>query len=307
VPAAPGAPTVGLVVEGRLDDHGLNQLAYEGLVRAEHELGVRARVLRAGSPAGVAQSLGALARHGYDLVVAVGRSAAEPVAVAAKRFPDTRFAIVDADARALDGKPVNVTGLVFEEQQVGYLAGYLAALAAKRRGGRVISAVGGAGDPGAARLFAGYRSGARQAVPGIRVLRDDAEDDADRATCERLARAQLEQGSAVVLGAAGPCGRGALDAARERRAWGIGVDADESSLGPFVLTSTVKGSDVAVFAAIKSVVRGGLAGGRNLRFGLGGRGVRLGTVSPLVARVDVDAIRRVERLLAGGAATVPGR
>lgn len=298
--AASSAATIGLVVEGRVDDHGLNQLAYAGIVRAERELGVRARVLQAGGTAGVTRNLGALARHGYDLVIAVGRGTAEPVAAAAKRFPQTRFAIVDADQRTLEGKPENVVGLIFDERQVGYLAGYLAALSERRRKGDTIGAVGDADDVGAARFFSGFRAGARKAVPGIHVVRR-VEKGADRSACEKLGRAQIEAGSGVVLGSTGSCARGALAVARERRVWGIAVDADESPLAPFVLTSAVKGSDVAVFAAIRSLVRGTLVPGRTLRFGLAGGGVRLGTFSPLAARADVDATRRAERSLAGGA------
>jgi basic membrane protein A len=300
--ATSSTPRVGLVLEGGLEDRGLNQLGYTGLVLAERQLGVKARVLQAGSAAGVAENLAAFARQGFDLVVAVGHATAHPLAVVAKRFPDTRFAIVDVDQRSLEGTPTNVTGLVFDEQQLGYLAGYLAGLSAKRLGARAVSAVGIAGDPHGARLLAGYRTGVSRAAPGIRVLRDDVKGDADRATCRGLALGQLEHGASVVMGVvAGPCGLGVLDAARQRRAWGIGVDADEAPLGAYVLTSTVKGADVAVFAAIRSLVRGQLAGGRNVRFGLTGGGVRLGAVSPRAARADVDATQRVARLLAGGA------
>src|SRR5262245_32572670 len=112
--AASGAPTVGLVVTGRIDDHGLNRLAYEGTVRAERELGVQARVLTAGGPTGVSRNLRAFARHGYDLVIAVGQDTAEPVAAVAKAFPQTTFAIVDVDQRSLAGKPGNVVGLVLD-------------------------------------------------------------------------------------------------------------------------------------------------------------------------------------------------
>jgi basic membrane protein A len=48
----------------------------------------------------------------------------------AKRFPNTRFAIVDVANGDLAGKPKNVLGLLFREEQVGYLAGYLAGLEA---------------------------------------------------------------------------------------------------------------------------------------------------------------------------------
>ena len=76
-----------------------------------------------------------LARQGYDLIIGVGYAQGDAIATAAKKFPDTSFAIVDVDQTTLKGKPANVQGLLFREEQVGYLAGYLAALEAKRAGG----------------------------------------------------------------------------------------------------------------------------------------------------------------------------
>ena len=84
----------------------------------------------------------------------------------AKQFPNTKFAIVDFDHAFLKGKPANAEGLLFREEQVGYLAGYLAALEAKRGGGNAISAVGGVKEPPVDRFIAGYRAGATAAVPG---------------------------------------------------------------------------------------------------------------------------------------------
>ena len=52
------------------------------------------------------------------------------------------------------------------------------------------------------------------------------------------------------LRVAGACGRGALDAARQKGVWGIGLDADMSYLGPHILTSAIKRYDAVVFDAI---------------------------------------------------------
>ena len=41
------------------------------------------------------------------------------------------------------GDPKNIEGLLFEEQQAGYLAGYLAGLYAKEHSYKTISSVGG--------------------------------------------------------------------------------------------------------------------------------------------------------------------
>src|SRR6185437_4452995 len=134
---------VGLVADqGELNDHGFNQLAYAGLLKAKHDLGIKGRVVESASPADYIPNMVALARQGYDLIIGVGFAQGDAIAAAAKSFPKTHFAIVDVDNRDLKGKPKNVVGLLFKEQQVGYLVGYLGALSAKRKGAKAISAVG---------------------------------------------------------------------------------------------------------------------------------------------------------------------
>ena len=52
--------------------------------------------------------------------------------------------IIDVDQASLKNKPKNVVGMLFREEQAGYLAGYLAALEAEREGGKpVLGTVGG--------------------------------------------------------------------------------------------------------------------------------------------------------------------
>src|SRR5687767_13109007 len=140
----PDAIKVGLITDlGQLNDRGFNQLAYEGLKQAQAELGVEGRVVQSESAAAYVPGMAKLAREGYDLVIAVGYAQGDAVATAAKRFPDTKFAIVDVSHGDLKGHPGNVLGLVFKEQEAGFLAGYAAALAEKRRPGPdVISSVG---------------------------------------------------------------------------------------------------------------------------------------------------------------------
>ena len=133
---AANALKVGLITDlGQLNDDGFNELAYNGLKRAEKELGVQGRVVESKSAADYVPNMTTLARKGYNLIIGVGFAQGEAIATAAKAFPNTKFAIVDVDQASLKGKPANVEGLLFREEQVGYLAGYLAALEAKRAGG----------------------------------------------------------------------------------------------------------------------------------------------------------------------------
>src|SRR4051794_18243112 len=301
---AASAIKVGLTTDvGELNDNGFNELAYNGLKRAERELGVKGRVVESKSAADYVPNMSALARQGYDLVIGVGFAQGDAIAQTAKKFPNTKFAIVDVDQRDLKGKPSNVQGLLFREQEVGYLVGYLAALEAKRAGGKQISAVGGFKEPPVDRYIAGYRAGADAAVPGTVVKWGYSQDWDDQAKCKELGLNQIAAGSKVVFQVAGGCGLGALLAAKQQRVWGIGVDGDQSFLGPHVLTSALKGVDSAVFLTSKAVQDGMFHGGTNSVFGLVQDGVGLGKFSPLADKMDIAATKKIEQQIADGTIT----
>ena len=293
---------VGLITDlGQLDDDGFNELAYRGLQRAEKELGIEGRVVQSASAADYIPNMSTLARGGYDLVIGVGFAQGDAIGKVAQRFPETRFAIIDVDQAFVPGTPANVQGLLFREEEVGYLVGYLAGLEEKRREGEdSISAVGGMKEPPVDRFIAGYFAGAEKAAPGIRLRHDYSQDWDDQAKCKELALNQIAQGSNVVFQVAGGCGLGALNAAGERDVWGIGVDADQSFLGPHILTSAQKGVDAAVFLTIQAVQDGSWQGGGNATFGLEEDGVGLGKVSPDVPQEDVDEVERIKEQIANG-------
>jgi basic membrane protein A and related proteins len=290
---------IGLVIGG-LNDRGFNHLSYVGLQRAQRELGIQQRVFQAKSTQEYVPNLSTFARQGYDLTIGVGFTEATAIDTAAHNFPNSKFAIVDVDQTEEPHKPANLLGLLFREQETGYLVGYLAALEEKRRPGPdVIGSVGGQKQPPVDRFIAGYQAGAKAADPGIKTLNGYSEDFTDQAKCKTIALNQIEQGAGAVFQVAGGCGLGALDAAKEKGVWGIGVDADQSFLGPHILTSAVKRVDTAVFLAIKRVVDGNFAGG-NMTFGLKDNGVGVGKISPKVPKSEVAKVNQIRADIISG-------
>jgi basic membrane protein A len=296
-------PYVVLVTDiGQLNDHGFNQLAYQGLKRAQRQLGIRGDVYQSPSSADYVPNLATAARKGADLVISVGFDQANSIAKVAKQFPKTHFAIIDVDWSDLPGHPKNVEGLIFREQEVGYLAGYLAGLVEKSSSGsrNVIGSVGGEKQPPVDRYIAGYQAGARAADPGVKLLNAYSQEWVDQAKCKTIAQNQIDAGANVVFQVAGGCGLGVLDAAKQSKVWGIGVDADQSYLGPQVLTSAEKGVDTSVYSVVQQVLAGTFRGGRNAVFSLANNGVRLGKISPKVPQADVQKVRQVAKQIADG-------
>src|SRR4051794_1683743 len=292
---------VGLVpdVTG-LNDRGFNHLSYVGLTRAQAQLGIAQEVFQAKSTQEYVPNLSTFARDGYDLTIGVGFTEANAIDTVAPNFPKSKFAIVDVDQTQEPHKPPNLLGLLFKEQETGYLVGYLAGLEEKRKPGKdVISSVGGQKQPPVDRFIAGYQAGAKAADPGIATLNAYSEDFADQAKCKQIALNQIEQGSGVVFQVAGGCGLGALDAAKQKGVWGIGVDADQSFLGPYILTSAVKRVDTAVFDAVKSVVDGTFKAGNRI-FGLKDNGVAIGKISAKVPQDEIAKLNQVRADIISG-------
>jgi basic membrane protein A and related proteins len=284
---------------GGLNDRSFNALANKGRKDAESQLGVETRVLVSKSNTDYVPSLTTLAQQQFDLIVPVGFLMADATNTVASQLPNAKFAIVDFSAAGLKDKPKNVEGLLFKEQEAGYLAGYLAGLWAKDNDAKVVSTVGGQKIPPVDHYIAGFQAGAKKANPGIQTLNAYSQDFVDQAKCKEIALDQIDKGSKVVFQVAGGCGLGALDAAKEAGVQGIGVDADQAYLGDHILTSALKKVDVAVFDAIKRAQDGTFKGGTDVVHTVENGGVGLGKIGPAGTKY-ADQLKQVQDQIAAG-------
>jgi basic membrane protein A len=287
---------------GGLNDRSFNALANKGRKDAQSELGVETRVLISKSNGDYVPNLTTLAQQQFDLIVPVGFLMADATNTVATKLPNAKFAIVDYSAAALKDKPKNVEGLLFAEQEAGYLAGYLAGLWAKDNKAKVVSTVGGQKIPPVDHYIAGFQAGAKEAYPGIETLNGYSQDFVDQAKCKEIALDQIAKGSKVVFQVAGGCGLGALDAAKEKGVQGIGVDADQSFLGDHILTSALKRVDVAVYDAIKRVQDGEFKGGTDVLHDVKNDGVALGEISA-EGQKYADQVQEIQDQIAAGEIT----
>ncbi len=293
-----------------LNDRSFNFLANKGRLLAEDVLTMDTRAFISKTSADYLPNLAAAAREAGSggIVVANGFLLGGDTNTAAGQFKNTNFAIVDFPWVALADKPANAAGLTFKAQESGYLVGYLAALMAKAKGGKqVLSAVGGQKIPSVDSWIAGYRAGAQKVNPKMKVLIAYSGQFPPSAApkCKEIALAHIARGAQSVFQVAGGCGLGALDAAKQKKVWGIGVDADQSYLGRHILTSGVKRVDAAVFAAFKASQAGTFQGGRDFVFNLKNGGMSVGIISPAVPRALVAAMNAQQKLIINGKVVPP--
>jgi basic membrane protein A len=300
---------------GNINDRSFNFLASQGLARAKARLGAQTRIYISKSKADYLPNLAQAARDGNKAVLGTGFLLADDLSTAATQFPNTDYAIVDFPWVALKDKPKNAMGLTFKSEQSGYLVGYLAALMAKKQGGKqVIGAVGGKKIPSVDNWIAGYRAGAKKANRRIRVKigYSDQFSIGFSAKCKEIALNQIQQGAQMIFQVAGGCGLGALDAAKanhkgKRPVWGIGVDADQAYLGKHILTSGTKKVDVAAFMFFSQVKAGKFKGGRDLVFTLKNGGQGVGKISSKVPKTFITKMNAIRALIIKGTIKPPAK
>ncbi|GAB4283689.1 MAG: BMP family ABC transporter substrate-binding protein [Coriobacteriia bacterium] len=300
---------------GGLGDKSFNDLSYEGLKRAEEELGVEIEVLESKEITDYESNIDQLATAGYSPIFAVGFLMTDTVAKVAPMYPDTNFGGVD---EFFDPVPANVVGLNFKEHEGSYLAGVVAGLATlsdfdeKLNEDNVIGFVGGMDVPLIKKFEAGYIAGAKSVNPDVKVISLYAGNFTDQAKGKELGLSLIEQGADVIYAAAGAVGLGTIQACQEQGALFIGVDADQyltvPGSGDVMLTSMMKRVDNAVYETVKAAVEGTFPGGEIQYFGLAEGGVDLAPFHDFEDAVpqDIkDAVEQAREDIISGAITVP--
>lgn len=252
---------------GGLGDQSFNDGAYEGLLRGER-LGFEARVVESNQQTDYIPNLSGLAEDGAEVVFAVGFLMEEAVKEAARMHPDTYFGGIDiGGADDLE----NFQGILYREEQSGYLAGILAGLMTNeyadasprlRADRNVVGVVLGMFIPPVERYEVGFIQGVKEVNPDATVLSVTVGDFVDQAGGREAALAMIEQGADIVFQVAGLTGLGVIQAANEEGVLAIGVDVDQHHVAPdAVITSAIKKIPESVEVVLESIVEGNFRSG----------------------------------------------
>jgi basic membrane protein A and related proteins len=263
---APDDFTVRLVTDiGKVDDRTFNQYAYEGMKAAEECFGFETSFIETVSEADYARNIATTLEGGPDVVITVGFLLKTDTLAAATANPATSFIGID---QFQDQFPENYVGVLFNEDEGGYLAGVLAASLSETG---TIGVVGGREDvPPVVKLVNGYKAGAASVDEDINVLSVYNESFNDPAKGESDADQFIGEGADVIFGAGGKTGSSAVQKATQAGLWGIGVDQDEyfstfqggdAPGSDHLATSAVKRVDLGVFTEIVAILDGSFEGG----------------------------------------------
>ena len=256
--------TVAMITDvAGVNDQSFNQSAWEGLQKAEKELGVEAKYLESKQDSDYASNIETLVDEGVDLILGVGMKLAPAIEEGAKMYPEQKFILVDETYEEI---PSNVKTILFNSQESAYLSGLVAGKMTKTNN---IGFIGGMQLPVIESFQYGYMAGAKAVNPDMQIQVQYANSFTDQAKGKAIANQMYSKGADVIFTAGGDVGTGAIEAAKENGKFAIGVDRDQSDLAPEnVLTSAIKRVDVGVFDTVKELVDGKLELGTNVIYGL---------------------------------------
>ncbi len=259
---------VGLVTDvGEVDDKSFNQSAWDGVKLAETELGAIVNYVETKDAKDYAANMQLFIDNNYDVIVTVGFALGTATIEVANANPDVHF--IGVDQGQWDGTVPNVTGLIFDEAQSGFLAGVLAGMLTKS--GTVAAVLGTDLIPPVVNFNLGYIAGAHYVDPAINVISTYHPGGLDVAFTDpewggATAKQALDQGADVVFGAGGKTGNGALiETAGVPGAYCIGVDSDQWETVPeahaCLVSSAMKLITPAVFDLLKLAKDGTIPAG----------------------------------------------
>ncbi|GAB7080189.1 BMP family ABC transporter substrate-binding protein [Megalodesulfovibrio paquesii] len=243
-----------LIYQGNIGENSFNLNIHEGVARFFRTSGVRCEELVVGfDPDSYNRQLESVARQGYNPIVLVYGSHFDRLQKFIKQYPDIRFIVLGT----VEDEP-NLFSMDFAEHEGSFLAGALAAMTTKTN---VLAFVSVSDLPLMRRFACGFEQGAKHVNPDVTVLTGFTGSYPgawfDGNATAALANQFMDQGADVVFQVAGAAGPAVLEAAARRGRLGIGVDRNQNGLYPgHVLTSMIKRTDKAIFAALMLAWRG---------------------------------------------------
>jgi Uncharacterized ABC-type transport system, periplasmic component/surface lipoprotein len=329
--AASGAPSAAAINykacvafdTGGLGDKGFNDLAMKGLNDAK-ALGYSIAFSEAQGATDYASNIQRLIDESCQTIISVGFNQTQATIDATLANPTIDFAQVDANWNVAGADfvmgtaddlpfPPNFTGLSFQIDQAGMLAGYLAAGFSKT--GK-IGTYGGQQFPGVTLFMDGLSAGIKyydkKNSATATILGWDAAKQTgtfvngdnpwgDSAKGEQLAQTFLDQGADIVQPVSGGTGNGTIKAMMAAGKYAFGVDTDQAlSLPEYaaaIITSSQKAIDVAVLDLIKKN-QGGDPGGEDYVGTLANNGVLLAPFHSFDSQISPELKAGIDQLKA---------
>lgn len=253
------AAKIGVVLgTGGLGDKNFNDMAYDGLLKAEADLGIAFDYLEPASISDYVSNLRSLCEaQEYDLVIGMGADMSDAILEVSEDFPDQKFSHIDS---FLDLP--NVSSISTKWQEQTFLAGVVAGLGT--RGGmplaneeNIIGVILGQENPALRKGVIGYTAGAKYVNPDVEVMEGNVDSFNDPGKGKEMALSMYNQGADFIQAIAGASGMGIYNASNEAGRYSFGVGANVNYIQPDNIVGTsARTVDKMVYNEIKALLDG---------------------------------------------------
>jgi basic membrane protein A len=294
--------------EGSWNDKSFNEAAFDGLLKAQDELGIETADAESTTTEDFDPNLASMVDAGCDVIFAVGFNLIDAVNASAEANPDFNFVTIDGYSNgATNLKPVQ-----YSMNQSSYLAGYLAAAYSTTK---VVGTYGGLQIDAVTDFMTGYYNGAKayEAETGTAVTvlgwdpaaatGDFTDGFGDSAGAKSISAGQIAQDADVLFPVAGGLFSASSEAINEsgKNVVFIGVDKDIALTSPEyadqVLVSVEKRMTSAVYDIIAELVGGAAFNGDAYVGTLANEGTALSGFGSFEVSAEIQA--KLEELKAG--------
>ncbi len=282
-----------------IDDHGVNQDAWLGLQQSKLE-GIADEVsyIESVDVRDYEKNIDYFMVQGYDVIITSGIGLDDETLRAATRKPDSVFIGIH---QAQKDAPQNLIAVTFAEDQMGFLAGSLAAQLTKT--GLVGGVCETAGIDAMWRYCEGFRAGVKYADDSVLVIiryREDGDSEKlflDETWGQEQGHYLIDRGVDVIFAAGGVTAQAALRVASEEGIHAIGTERDQAAIlgesGNKVVTSIYGRAGFEVQKMLRLIREGNLPQPESGLFGF----VPLDQTFPESFNRDLDLL--LKALLAG--------
>jgi basic membrane protein A and related proteins len=237
---------IAFLTDGLFSDAGWGAFGYNAAQAIQEKYSYTVDLKENVPIAKIEETLRNYANAGYNLIISHGFEWGEPSVKVAKDYPNTKFIIFTGLTNSS-----NVASIYPMQQEGTYVLGALAAMMSKTD---IIGFVGGEPYPNLINIYEGFKQGAQDVNPKVKVLVTYLNDWDNSTKGKKAAISQIDHGADILLHVADTSGYGVIEAAKERGIYALGAISDQNKLAPkTVLASFVLDTEKTYDQIIKSV------------------------------------------------------
>lgn len=292
-----------------IDDVGFNNSAYEGLVKAKNQFGIKYKLTQSKEVNDYENNITNLAKDN-SLIFGVGFRMKDSIENVAKNNTDKNFVIIDNISEL-----ANVKSITFKEEEGAFLMGVIAGKMTKTN---KIGFIGGVEAPIIEQIVSGF-------AYGVKTVNEEASIDLinknnvryttdfyDENKGYNAAKELYDNGVDIIFHGAGKCGIGVFKAAKEAQKYAIGIDEDQGEklkeYSDYILSSMIKKTDLAVYSSIKEFLKGTFRPGKANALDLGLKEGAIDIASSTKNKVPediLDMVNKYKELIINGEMKIP--